>query len=113
MVDLAGRYVIPPFGEGHTHKFETGWSVGVFSAQMFEQGVFYARNPGAYAPHIQQIREVVAATDTVDVSFAMGGLSTPHGHPEGVYINVMTQYWYEGFTREDFVGHAFHPVSNE
>ncbi|WP_203293161.1 amidohydrolase family protein [Maricaulis parjimensis] len=110
VVTLDGQYVLPPFGEGHTHKFETEWTVQRFSPEMLRQGVFYARNPGAYAPNIARIRPLLATRDTVDVSFSMGGLTAPHGHPEGAYIEVMTQFWYSGFTREDFVGEAFHPV---
>ncbi len=111
-VDLDGRWVMPPFGEGHTHKFETEWTVARFTAQMFEQGVFYAKSPGAYAPNIARIAPLMETVDTVDVSFAMGGLTTPYGHPEGVYVNVMTRFWYEGFEREDFLGQAFHSVSS-
>ncbi len=112
-VDLSGAWVTPPFGDGHTHQFEGAWSFQRFNNQFLEQGVFYAQNPAGHASLMAEAREAAVSPDTVDVSFAMGGITTPYGHPEEGFVHFMTQFVYRGMTREDLRGQAVHPVTTQ
>jgi len=42
----------------------------------------------------------------------MGALTSPGGHPEKFYVEVMLKYVLQGMTREQLVGNAFHPVAS-
>lgn len=112
-VDLDGRFVIPPFGDSHTHKIEGTWALERFNTQFFEQGVFYAQNPAGLPRLMKQAREYTNRPDTIDVAYAMGGVTTPFGHPERGFVEFMTQYAYRGETRESLRGTAIHAVKNE
>ncbi len=114
VIDLGGAYVIPPFGEAHNHNVDG--SSGPFAIETMNQrylrdGVFYVKNPNAYAPNAMAIRDYVRRTDTIDASFSMGGLTAKGGHPEPLYVNVLSRYSYPGKTREDFAGQAFHTIA--
>src|SRR5215208_1561901 len=43
LIDLRGRYVIPPFGEAHNHNVE-GANLEIIRKYL-EDGVFYVKNP--------------------------------------------------------------------
>lgn len=110
IVDISGQFVIPPFGDSHTHKIEGTWGLERFNNDFFEQGVFYAQNPAGLPRLMQQARKFTDRKDTIDVTYAMGVLTTPFGHPERGYVEFMTQYTYRGETRETFRGTAIHAV---
>lgn len=112
-VDLDGHFVIPPFGDAHTHKIEGTWALERFNAEFFEQGVFYAQNPAGLPRLMNQAREFTNRPETIDVTYAMGGLTTPFGHPERGFVEFMTQYAYRGETRESLRGTAIHAVKDD
>ncbi len=118
VVDLEGAHVVPPFGEAHNHNLDidTGpWAVDIMNRRYLADGVFYMKNLDAYPPHMIARREYLARVDTVDVSTAMGGITASGGHPETLWMNVLRRIrpHYRGLELEDFLGQAFHHVSNE
>ncbi|MEM9232815.1 MAG: hypothetical protein AAGA69_01090, partial [Pseudomonadota bacterium] len=113
LMNLEGRYVMPPFGEGHTHKIEGTWSFERFNNEFFTQGVFYAQNPAGLPRLMKLAREQTDPPETIDAKYAMGGVTTPFGHPERGYVEFMTQFAYRGETRESFRGTAVHALKTE
>ncbi len=114
-VDLAGAFVIPPFGEAHNHNVDGvggPFGIGVMNTRYLEDGVFYVKNPNAYAPNAEAIAPFIAQTQTIDATIAMGGITAPGGHPEPLYVEILSQVAFRGKTRDDFVGAAFHPVES-
>ncbi|WP_447599682.1 amidohydrolase family protein [Nitrospira sp. Nam80] len=45
VVDLAGAFVVPPFGEAHNHNIEGEWNLKAVVARYVRDGVFYVKNP--------------------------------------------------------------------
>lgn len=86
VIDLAGKFIVPPFGEAHNHNVEwRGEEAFAHTRRMYlEAGVFYVKNPNnlprARAPLLAKIN----IPTSIDVVFANGGLTASGGHPLGV-----------------------------
>ena len=98
VVDLAGGYVLPPFGEAHNHNIEVipsqpGRLDGLIRRYM-QNGVFYVQNPD----NLPRTRDALAARlnrpEAPDVAFANGGITGPGGHPVAIaQRNVANGLW--------------------
>ena len=95
-VDLGGSYVVPPFGEAHNHNIEASRRLDAQIAQYLRDGVFYVENPNVLPRSRAAIVGKVNVPNSVDVTFANGGLTGPGGHPiEIVRRNVARGVWTE------------------
>lgn len=110
--DMAGAFLSPAFGEGHSHNIEAAWSFENLNARYLEEGVFYVLNPLNMPVPANQLRDQIARRDTVDVAFAHGAMTSYRGHPEFVYVVALSGILYGGAPREAFVGEAFHTIEN-
>lgn len=114
IIDLEGRYVIPPLGDAHSHTINTPdgpFGVDVMVERFRNEGVFYVKNPNAFAPYVPGIRRKLNQPDSVDVTFAMGGITAPGGHPGPLYTQTLSNILYEGYAPEEFEGLAYHTLS--
>jgi len=88
VVDLAGGYVVPPFGEAHNHNVELVPSQPTrFDSLMrsyMRAGVFYVQNPNSLPRTRAGLAARLNRPDAPDVSFANGGITGPGGHPIGI-----------------------------
>lgn len=48
-IDLAGAYVIPPFGEAHNHDLTTDFEPQERISEYLRDGVFYAKMQSAFS----------------------------------------------------------------
>ena len=87
VIDLAGRWVVPPFGEAHNHNvdYSTPPRTDSLIARYLSDGVFYVRNPGNLPRGRDSLRGRVNVPHGVDVVFANGLLTATGGHPTGLY----------------------------
>ena len=87
VIDLAGRWVVPPFGEAHNHNvdYSTPSRTDSLIARYLHDGVFYARNPGSLPRGRDSLRGRVNVPRGVDAVFANGLLTSTGGHPTGLY----------------------------
>jgi hypothetical protein len=79
-VDLAGKYVVPPFGEAHNHHVEQSARLDALINQYLHDGVFYVKNPNVM-PRTRPAAGRVNVPSSVDVIFAPGSLTGTDGHP--------------------------------
>lgn len=84
VIDLEGRYIVPPFGEAHNHSIDGPWTLQTADRYM-SQGIFYYKNPNNLASAVDGQHARWAQPDTLDVIFSNGGLSVDEGHPEQLY----------------------------
>lgn len=86
VVDLLGRYVVPPFGEAHNHNAD--WSDAEQFARVrrmyLEGGIFYVKNPGNLPRARAPLAGKVNIPTSIDVAFADGLLTATGGHPLGL-----------------------------
>src|ERR1700742_3154072 len=107
-IDLRGAFLVPPFGDAHNHMAGTPSEV---NATAEAAGVFYLMNPNLLASSAAAIRETLAGPSKIDAVLSMGGITAPGGHPEKLYVDVLSKYVYPGKKARDFVGDAFHYVT--
>jgi hypothetical protein len=102
--DARALFIVPAYANAHSHLT----SPTVQSSRSFlDAGVFYVWNPNTVVLG-PDARAFFARHDTVDVKVSQGGITEPGGHPEPLYVNVLSQFVYRGRTREWFLGNAFH-----
>lgn len=95
-IDLAGRFVVPAFGEAHNHNTGTAQL-----AKYFSQGIFYVKNPNSFPGDRAKAASLINTPSTPDVVFAGGGLTSLGGHPStiidrGISRGTMTERDGEG-----------------
>jgi hypothetical protein len=103
-VDLAGTWVVPPFGEAHNHNVD-----GVVEARTraalaryVADGVFYVQIQGNF-PVGDSLRRRLPMNrpDGPDVALAQAFVTASGGHPIQLHETVLLpQGYYPGFTRE-------------
>lgn len=103
-VDLGGGWVVPGYGDAHTH----GVGNGNFKSESngyLEAGVYYVANPNSLASKSASAREQAASAATVDACFSNGGLTSPGGHPVQIYEGRPDSH--------TLAGDAYHIVDSE
>jgi|CXWL01.1.fsa_nt_gi imidazolonepropionase-like amidohydrolase len=94
-VDLAGGFVVPPFGEAHNHNVEGEWNVQVVIDRYLKDGVFYVKNPNNVRDFAVALRNRVNRPHTIDAVFAHAGMTGTGGHPTALYEDTLRVYRYE------------------
>lgn len=93
-IDLAGGYVVPPFGEAHNHNVEGPWDIEAVIARYLHDGVFYVKNPNNIWEFTKQILPLLNKPTGLDVVFAHAGLTSSGGHPGPLYEEVLREARY-------------------
>lgn len=91
VIDLAGAYVIPPFGEAHNHNLDGPWSMER-GADYLADGVFYMKNANSVLSVDAWATPLWEGPETVDIAWAHAGLSTSGSHPEPLYRRLAERY---------------------
>lgn len=98
-IDLRGGYIIPPFGDAHTHNLgDGGISVEIADSLYIQNGIFYAAdltNPYSEITVEREwlgkkgmsIREWFKKPKTLDVAFALGGITCSGCWPTGGFMS--------------------------
>lgn len=86
-IDLAGGYVVPPFGEAHNHniEFTTPGRTDSLVRRYLRDGVFYVKNPGNLPRTRRELGARINGPAGVDAVFANGLLTATGGHPAGLH----------------------------
>ena len=85
VVELASRFVIPPYGDAHTHMLSDTYT-GPRQAELFErEGVFYALVLTDRHSWAADVMERFDGPASIDVAYAHGGWTSPRSHPVQVY----------------------------
>ncbi|MFL5607368.1 MAG: amidohydrolase [Gemmatimonadaceae bacterium] len=87
VIDLAGRWIVPPFGEAHNHNvdYTTPSRTDSVLRRYLRDGVFYVKNPGNLPRGRDSLHGRVNVPGAIDVIFANGLLTATDGHPMGLY----------------------------
>ncbi|MDB5211812.1 MAG: uncharacterized protein JWQ30_2639 [Sediminibacterium sp.] len=117
LVNLQNKFIIPPFSESHTHHLE---GVGAPPQELIDSylkdGVFYVKNPNNVRFFTKNIIDQLNQPNSLDASFANGGLTISEGHPMVLFedqvrpsIEPMTGKTERGW----FNGKAYYTINNE
>lgn len=107
VVDLAGGWVIPPFGEAHNHNLESDWQLDPTIRRYLEQGVFYVKVTNNIGEVTARIAHRLNHPQSVDVIYANGGLTASGGHPVRLYEEILHKKAYSDRPVEWFRDRAF------
>jgi hypothetical protein len=88
VIDLAGRWIVPPFGEAHNHNidYSTPSRTDSLIRRYLRDGVFYVKNPGNLPRGRDSLVGRINVPRGVDAVFANGLLTATGGHPTGLYL---------------------------
>src|SRR6185295_3852311 len=108
VVDLSGKYIVPPFGEAHNHNLD--WSSDEQFARInkmyLDAGIFYVKNPNSLLRSKQPTSAHINLPATVDGILSNGGLTGSGGHP----IEIVTPQ--RGFKPDDGEGGFYYVIDN-
>jgi hypothetical protein len=105
VVDLAGGYVVPPFGEGHNHNVDSEAAIN----RYLRAGIFYVSNPNTHPGQHSTLHPRFNSPAGVDVQLAGGGLTGTGGHPLSVVQrNIDRGMW----TEADGDGAFYHAIDS-
>jgi len=110
-LSLDGHFVVPPFAEAHTHRVDQLGTIEQAERDYLSDGVFYVATLNNLPSFAAPLRSRLRTPESIDVIFAHGGFTSPGGHPQPLYENLIEQGVYDGWTKEQLVGEAFHPVT--
>lgn len=85
LIDVSGKFIIPPYGDAHTHNLDREWQLSYLPEQYLREGTFYVQNLTAKTKNIGYFRKYFSTVETPDVKFANQGISTTLGHPFMAY----------------------------
>ncbi|GJL49901.1 MAG: hypothetical protein NPIRA01_11280 [Nitrospirales bacterium] len=94
-INLKGQFVLPPFGEAHTHNVEGPWNIDQTIQTYLRHGVFYVKNLNNIREFAEQIQNKINNPQSIDVAFAHAGITSSDGHPIRLYEEVLRLHRYE------------------
>jgi hypothetical protein len=115
-LDLAGAYVIPPFGEAHNHNIGTGvedWDRKAIRKYIAD-GVFYVKIQGNL-PLTEEMKRRLGLNrpDGLDAVFAQGSLTATGGHPSVLVGEVLLrQGYFPGYTKETLNDYRYFTIDS-
>jgi predicted amidohydrolase YtcJ len=109
-IDLAGGFVVPPFGEAHNHNVEPSKKVDQLIQRYLSHGIFYVKDPDNLPKGRDQVSPLINQPDSIDAAFSNGGFTGKDGHPaEIVKRNIDRGIW----TPADGDGAFYYAISSE
>jgi hypothetical protein len=113
VVDLQGGYAIPPLCEAHNHNLGGDDQNAEAINSYLDAGIFYVKILSNLPRHTGSVRHLFNRPDSVDVSFANGGLTGPGGHPIRLREMLLGRGAYPDFTKETLVDHAYFVLESQ
>ena len=116
VIDLQNLFVIPPFGEAHTHLLEGMPDIDMKIRAYLKHGVFYVKNPNNVREWTKNIFSKINKPTSIDGSFANAGITITGGHPQVLYEEVVLQHLkgaIPGIEKSWFKNRAFFNANNE
>jgi hypothetical protein len=96
VIDLKGKYVIPPFAEGHNHSLESSYGLPERIQGFLKSGVFYAKIMSAVKQRLDLLLPQYNHPAGIDVAYGYAPVTATGGHP----VRIREQ----AFDRGDYTG---------
>jgi hypothetical protein len=116
-LDLAGAWIVPPFGEAHNHNIDGAVEERSLAAirKYAAEGVFYVKIQGNYAlADEQRARLPINRPGAPDVAFAQAFITATGGHPTVLHEEILLrQGYYPGLTKEGLRDRVFFTIDTE
>lgn len=80
-VDLKGAWVIPPFGDAHTHNLDGTFNLDTVRARYIKEGTFYVQVLTNSVSGANAVRDRWNRACDLDVTYANAGITSTLSHP--------------------------------
>jgi len=80
-IELGNMFVLPPFGDAHTHAFANPGDIEKIVASNLKDGIFYALDLTNSIRGKRSVESFVNKPSSMDVAYANAGLTATLGHP--------------------------------
>lgn len=80
-IDLGGGFVVPPFGDAHTHNLDGPRNIDQIVAAYINEGTFYVQVLTNHRSGADQVRARFNRPCSLDVLYANGGITGTRSHP--------------------------------
>lgn len=80
-LDLSGGWVVPPFGDAHTHNLDGTFQLADMREAYRDEGTFYIQVLTNTTRGAAAVRDTFATPGTLDVRYANAGFTSTLGHP--------------------------------
>ena len=107
VVDLTGKYLVPPFGEAHNHNLGGAQGLEAQIAMYLREGVFYSKNLHYVRDFTAPVLDRVNRPSSVDVAYAHAGLVASGGHAVELYERLFERGVFRGWKKENLDTRAF------
>ncbi len=113
-IDIKGAYVTPPFCEAHNHNLGAVEPENEDTIKRYlREGIFYVKILSNLPRETGMVRHIYNHPQSVDVSFANGGITGAGGHPIKLRESLLERGAYEGFTKETLRDHAYFVIDSD
>lgn len=114
IIDLTGKYVIPPFAEAHNHNLESDYKLNERINSYLKSGVFYVKHLSSIKKRIDPLMHHYNKPDGIDVSLAHAPLTATDGHPIGLRKRFLEYGHFEGLfnTLDEIESHGYFVIDN-
>lgn len=115
IIDLASKYVIPPFTEAHNHNLESEYELEKRIKKYMDNGVFYVKHLSSIKKRIDPLMHRYNKPRGLDVSLAHAPLTATGGHPIALRKRFLEYGRFEGIfnTLEEIESHGYFIMDNE
>jgi len=93
VVDLQNGYVVPPYGDVHTHNLDNPYNIDPQVGMYLKDGVFYVKVLCNSLSGARAVADKVNRPTSVDVRYAMGGLDGNNSHALMTYEGIGLGYY--------------------
>lgn len=99
-INLAGKWVVPPYGDAHTHNLDGAWGLDRIEAAYINEGTFYVQVLGDPPTQARPAQRVLQQHGVIDARYAHSCLTSEMGHPFAVYEPLaMGIYGYQNYVK--------------
>ncbi|WP_108807506.1 amidohydrolase family protein [Aquimarina spinulae] len=115
IVDVSGKYVIPPFAEAHNHNLESKHELDKRIKSYLDNGVFYVKLLSSIKKRIDPLMHHYNKPDGIDVSMAHAPLTANGGHPIRLRKKHLKYGYFRGLfnTIEEIEFHGYVTINKQ
>ncbi|TAI48893.1 amidohydrolase family protein [Flagellimonas allohymeniacidonis] len=115
VIDLTGKYVIPPFAEAHNHNLESDYGLEKRIKAYLDNGVFYVKHLSSIKKRVDPLLHHYNKPTGLDVSWAHAPLTATGGHPVALRKRFLDYGYFDGLfnSLEEIESHGFFIVDTE
>jgi imidazolonepropionase-like amidohydrolase len=115
IIDLRGKFVIPPFAEAHNHNLESDYKLKERINAYLTNGVFYVKHLSSIKKKISPLMHHYNKPDGIDVSLAHAPLTATGGHPVALRKRFLGYGRFKGLFNnlEEIASHGYFIIDNQ